>query len=271
MIRAAILGVGLHGPGMAGWAAGRAVLTGAEPWEDTEAALPPPALLAPTERRRAGAAVRLALAVAEEASAASGLAAGAIPGVFATSNGDGAVLGALLETLASAAPQVSPTQFHNSVHNAGGGYWTIATSSRVPVTCLSCFDWTFAAGLLKAAAGVAVTAAPVLLCVYDLPMPELLAGVRPTRSSFGVGLVLAPPGTEGALAELGVAYRAAPPDAGVGAPRLPVLAALAARNPAARALPLLEALARAEADRGALAWDDGRLDWELRPCTPAPR
>ena len=271
MIRAAILGVGLRGPGLAGWSAGQAVLAGTAPWEDSAVALPPSALLPPTERRRAGAAVRLALAVAEEASTASGLVPGTIPGVFATSNGDGAVLGALLETLASAAPQVSPTQFHNSVHNAGAGYWTIATSSRVPVTCLSCFDWTFAAGLLQAAAGVATRAAPVLLCVYDLPMPEPLRRVRPTGSVFGVGLVLAPPGTAGALAELGVAYDAAPPDTGSEAPRLPALAALARQNPAARALRLLEALARAEAQQGALAWNGGQLHWELDPCPPAPR
>ena len=39
-------------------------------------------------------------------------------------NGDGTVIGPMLETLAAAGPEerpVSPTQFHNSVHNAPAG------------------------------------------------------------------------------------------------------------------------------------------------------
>ncbi|MGH7056878.1 MAG: beta-ketoacyl synthase chain length factor, partial [Acetobacteraceae bacterium] len=66
MIEAVISGVGVWGPGLPGWRASRAVLGGAEPLVPREVAPPPPAMLAPTERRRAGAAVRLAVAVAEE-------------------------------------------------------------------------------------------------------------------------------------------------------------------------------------------------------------
>ena len=192
MIRAAIRGVGVWGPGLAGWPAARAVLAGAAPWQP-DAHLPPaPMLLPPAERRRAGAAARLALTVAAEACAGAGLAAGSIPGVFATSNGDGAVVGALLETLASDAPQVSPTQFHNSVHNAAAGYWTIATGSRAPVTCLSGHDGSFAAGLLRATAEVCSAGGPVLLVVFDLPVPPPMMALRGTRFAFATALVLAP-------------------------------------------------------------------------------
>ena len=49
---------------------------------------------------------------------------------------------------------VSPTQFHNSVHNTAAGYWSIATGSQQPTTCLACHDATAAAALLKAMAEV---------------------------------------------------------------------------------------------------------------------
>ena len=74
--------------------------------------------------------------------------------VFGSSNGDAVVVHDILEALASADRPVSPTQFHNSVHNAAAGYWTIATGSHQPATCLGCHDHTLAASLLKAVAEV---------------------------------------------------------------------------------------------------------------------
>ena len=280
MIRAAIHGVGVWGPGLAGWDQARAVLTGAVPWQADHAAPPMPPLLAPAERRRAGAAIRLALTVAAEASAAAGLAPGAIAGVFATSNGDGAVLGALLETLASAAPFVSPTQFHNSVHNAAAGYWSIATRSHAPVTCLSGHDGSFAAGLLRAVAEVCSVGSPVLLVAYDLPMPEPLRALRGTTAAFGTALVLAPVSARPvapqggicgpigpALAEIGLAFVAAPAIPRLASPRRSGLQDLATANPAARSLRLLEALAAGRAEQVSLALFDGRVDLEVRPCS----
>ncbi len=303
MIRAAIRGVGVWGPGLAGWPAARAVLTGAAPWQP-DAHLPPaPMLLPPAERRRAGAAARLALTVAAEACAGAGLAAGSIPGVFATSNGDGAVVGALLETLASDAPQVSPTQFHNSVHNAAAGYWTIATGSRAPVTCLSGHDGSFAAGLLRATAEVCSAGGPVLLVVFDLPVPPPMMALRGTRFAFATALVLAPaaerpllpaaerpslPAAERPLlfpaerpspsiascraggpilAEFGLDFAAAPATAAWTLPQRRELHDLAGANPAARSLRLLEALAAGREDRVSFALFAGRVDVELKPCS----
>lgn len=269
MIRVAIRGVGVWGPGLAGWQQARAVLTGAEPWRDEDRPPPVPALLAPAERRRAGASVRLALTVAAEASAAAALAPGRIAGVFATSNGEGTVVAALLETLASAAPLVSPTQFHNSVHNAAAGYWTIATGSHAPVTCLSGHDGSFAAGLLRAAAEVCGSGGPVLLVVYDVPVPEPVAALRGTSVPFGVALVLAPAAgsADPAAAELAIDFVAAPAIAARTLPRTPALHALVAANPAGWSLRLLEALAAGRAERASLALFDGRVDVELRPCS----
>ena len=264
---ASIVGVSVWGPGLEGWAASQPILAGATPYEPHASPAPPPSILAATERRRTGPVVRLALAVAHEAALSSRLGPGSLRSVFGSSNGDGVVIGAILDALATARDgerTVSPTAFHNSVHNAAAGYWAIATASQQPATCLGCHDWTWAAALLKAMADVAADGEPVLLCCYDHPLPPPLAALRPTTAGFGVGLVLAPPAA-GAQATIGVRYVSKPPCRGAHVPRNPALHDLAAGNAAAQSLRLLESLALCVADEHAVAYLDGRLEISVRP------
>ena len=250
----------MWGPGLEGWAASRAVLAGEAPYLPAPAPAPPPTILPPTERRRAGPVVRLALTVAQEAAAASGIPPGELRAVFGSSNGDGVVVGGILDALSGGddvARVVSPTQFHNSVHNAAAGYWSIANGSRQPATCLGAHDWTWAASLLKAVVEVAAERQPVLLCCYDHPLPSPLDVLRPTAAPFGAGLVLAPDG-DGPVLRLALGEGGARPDT-LG----PALDALAAGNAAARALPLLAALARGGAGTHRLAYLDGHLVVEV--------
>jgi hypothetical protein len=259
MMRARIGGIGLWGPGLPGFDAGRPVLLGARPWRD-EPMPPPPALLAATERRRAGLVVRLALTAATEAVTMAGLPPAALRAVFASSDGDGAVIHGMLTALATPEADVSPTQFHNSVHNAAAGYWAIGAGSAQPACCLGGHDASFAAGLLKAMAEVQAEGVPVLLCAYDAPLPAPLGAKRRTTWEIGIALVLLP--EDGAAGpRLEAAYHATPqPDT---LPRLSALQDLARRNPAGRALRLLESLALGERDRCALAMDDGHLALRL--------
>lgn len=267
---AGIVGVSVWGPGLEGWAASRLVLAGAKPYEPRPSPPPVPAILPPTERRRTGPVVRLALAVAheaaQEAASSSGLLPGSLRSVFGSSNGDGVVVGGILEALAGAQEGervVSPTAFHNSVHNAAAGYWSIATAGQQPATCLGAHDWTWAAALLKAVAEVAADGEAVLLCCYDHPLPAPLAALRPTASAFGIGLVLAPLGVGSPAATVRVGYGAAPPEPGTWTPRNPALRALAAGNAVAQSLRLLETLALGASDRHAVPCLDGRLDIAL--------
>jgi Beta-ketoacyl synthase, N-terminal domain len=261
-----VQGVGLWGPGLEGWTASLPILQGRldHAWSDSPPA--PASMLSVNERRRTGLSVRLALAVAQQASAMAGIAPGAIRSVFGTSNGDGPVVHAILETLAGPDRQVSPTQFHNSVHNAAAGYWSIGAGAQMPATCLGCHDATFAAALLKATSEAFVEQRPVLLCVYDAPLPEPLNSVRPTVGAFGAAFVLAPENDGTAMAGLLVDYAAEPPEPVGWEPRSPGLRRLAAANPAARALRLLEALA--SRGPGALQAEllDGRLEIAVHPC-----
>ncbi|MBR0644592.1 beta-ketoacyl synthase chain length factor [Plastoroseomonas hellenica] len=264
MIRLSVLGVAVLAPGLPGWAASRAVLAGAMPWQDAPLTPPPPMLLPPTERRRTSTAVRLALAVAAEAAETSGMPPESLDTLFASSNGDGQVIGSILEALHETEVAISPTQFHNSVHNAAAGYWGIAVGSARPSVSTGGHDQVFASGLLQAAARVSATGEPLLLCVSDAPLPPPLHAKRPTGCAFGLALVLAPDGAPGAMARLGLAYQPEPTTE----PPLPEgLAALRAANASARGLPLLAALAAmqpAELRFGML--EDGALAVEVAPC-----
>src|SRR3546814_8269162 len=73
---------------------------------------------------------------------------------------------------------VSPTDFHNSVHNAAAGYWGIGTGSRAPSTTLAGYDASFALGLLEAGLQVVGDRRAVLLVVFDVPAPEPLLHAR---------------------------------------------------------------------------------------------
>jgi hypothetical protein len=163
--------------------------------------------------------------------------------VFASSGGDGETVHEILTVLATETREVSPTRFHNSVHNAPAGYWAVATGSCEPSTSLCAFDASFGAGLLDAAAQATVDGRPVTLTVYDLPYPEPLHGVRPIAGLFAAAMVLTPHPTTRTFAAVGISTGRScqavtqMDDSG--------LERLRKSNPAARALPLLAAIARA--------------------------
>lgn len=255
-----IRSIGLLGPGLPGWAASRIVLAGDAPWLAAAVTLPPPAILPPTDRRRTGAVVRLALAVATEAAQASGLPPASLRTVFGSANGDAPTVGAILDAITTPGGFVSPTQFHNSVHNAAAGYWSIGIGSIRPATCLACDDWTFAASLMKAVAECQIEREPVLLCVYDGLMPSPLDAARSVTSVFGVAFVLAP---DGDGPRLGIRWDSTAPSAPQ--PLQASLRLLACSNPAARALRLLEAVAQGGVHEFDLAYLDGRLRVDIRP------
>jgi hypothetical protein len=237
--------VGIAGPGLDGWAAARPILAGMVPYEPVKFVPRPVTLLPPAERRRAGAAVRLAIGVASEALAHSGRDPETMAMVFTSSGGDGDTVHEILCVLATDGREVSPTRFHNSVHNAPAGYWSVATGSCEPSTSLCAYDASFAAGLLDAAAQATVDDRPVTLVAYDLPYPEPLHFVRPIVDLAGLALVLTPWLTDRSFARIGIAPGG--PEEAPTPMADPRLERLRAGNPAARGLPLLAVLARGRA------------------------
>jgi hypothetical protein len=245
-----LLGVGLLAPGLPSWDAALPVLRGEAPYVPAPAVVPPPQRLPAAERRRAGTSVKAALTVADAACAHAALDPSGLATVFTSSSGDGANCHALCETLAhppGADRLVSPTRFTNSVHNAAAGYWHIAVASQQASTSVCAHDDSFSAGLVAALVQLPALRAPLLLVASDTPYPEPLHATRPLPDTMGVALVLAP-GHDASAGAVRMTARLLP-QAEAGPPtrcRDAGLDDLRERIPAARALPLLEALARRE-------------------------
>lgn len=265
-MRAYVEGVGLVGPGLTSWQASRAMLAGDESFQFTPTAVATSELLPAAERRRAGVPVRLTLAAGEEAFANAGRSAAETATVFASSGGDCNNVHHILEELATPQRQISPTRFHNSVHNAAAGYWSIATQCRAPSTSLCCHDASFAAGLLEAVSQAAVSGEPIALMAYDHPYPEPLNAVRPIQCAFGMAMVLAPWASERALAVLDVIFM--PQKAVASGAADPGLEKLRTSVPAARCLPLLAAIARRARETVKIEYVAGaHLSVAVTPCS----
>ena len=186
--------------------------------------------------------------------------------MFTCATGSGEVLHQICETLAGSARDVSPTRFHNSVHNAAAGYWSIATGARAPSTSLCAHQGSLAAGLLEAVVQAAAEQSPVLLVAYDVPPPPPLAAVVPCTVPCGLALLLAPARGPASLGEIDLDLAregtdTAFADAG--------LERLRTGNAAARGLPILAALAAGRNARLTLEWLPGlRLAVAAAPYGP---
>lgn len=264
-MRLFVEGIGLLGPGLDGWAASRAVLTGQTAYLSAPTNLRASEMLPAAERRRAGVPIKLALAVGQEAFRQSGRDTKTAATVFTSSGGDNDNVHAINNILATAPREVSPTRFHNSVHNAAAGYWCIAAESREPSTSLCAYDASFAAGLLESATQVTIDGAVVALIAYDHPYPEPLNAVRPIAAAFGMALVLTGQQSGKSVAAIdvdfvsGVAQETSMQEAG--------LEALRRNVPAARGLPLLSALASGKPAQIGIAYlNDNHLSVRVTPC-----
>lgn len=233
-------GIGLVGPSMANWAEARAVLRGQHAFVPTPPQLPTIDVLPPAERRRVGVVLKLALGTGLEAVRDAGVDAARLATVFSSTGGDCDNCHNILETLASADRAVSPTRFHNSVHNAPAGYWSIATRCMAPSTSLCAFDATFGAGLLEAAAQTAANGERCMLISFDTHYPEPLYALRPIPYAMGVALVLNPVRTSSARATLVIQ----PSTDAITTMADPALETLRLANPSARSLPLMQHLAQ---------------------------
>ncbi len=263
-VTAGIRAIGLLGQGMSSWAQGSAALAGSEPYRPEPTLIPPSLTLPPAERRRAIRIINLALAVGHEATVDTEVDLTNLPTVFASSVGDCNNCHELLQTLATAERQVSPTRFHNSVHNVAAGYWSIATRDTASYTMVSAFDGSFAAGLVEALSLVESLRHEVMLIAYDLDYPSPLREKRPIEDAFAVALLLQPSGVSGSIAQLACSFGAE----SLAQMQRPELESLRLSAPAARCLPLLALIASGKAGIVTLEYLDGlSLSASVTPCS----
>ncbi len=203
-MRVSVEAVGVLAPGLPDWSTAKAVLAKQHAYRSAVLDSPQPISLAPAERRRSSPTVRLAISVAEQALRQTPLLPQDMAMVFSSYEAAGLITHQLCETLAGSR-EVSPTQFHNSVHNAPSGYYSIAMHARRAASSVCRGEWSFAAGLLNAVAQVVADQVPVLYVCYDSPLPAPICEVMPVVDATAIALVLTADNGSASLAQWEVA------------------------------------------------------------------
>lgn len=232
-LTATIESVGYWNNGLPSWQHARDfVATGTMP--EGVATKPAPQLLPPNERRRAPESVAVALDVALAACTDAGRDPATLPSVFTSTHGDLSITDYMCAMLASDPSAISPTRFHNSVHNAAAGYWTIGAHCMQAATAISAYDASFAEGLLEALMQLEAGAEAVLLVGYDTGATGPLRSVHDCSGLLGGALLLSRSGNGPCISvRLGDGEADTPG----------TLGRHAGTNPMAPMLPLFDALA----------------------------
>jgi hypothetical protein len=260
-----VAGVGVWSPLLPSWQACRDRLLG-EAVPPGDGKLPPADWLPATERRRATMSTRVVLSVTKEALTYAGWKPGELPTVFASSSGSPDITNELCSALAAGDTQISPTRFHNSVHNAAAGYYSIAVACHAASTTLGAHDASASTGLLEASVLLATEATPALFVAFDVPYTGPLHVIRPIADSFGVALALSPEPAPGHIARISI-ERSARHDRPLSVCHDAELEHVRANNPSARLLPLLGAFARREPTQIVLGTTGGgQLVIDVAPC-----
>jgi hypothetical protein len=229
-LRARLCGVGMWTPAYADFDAWVAAGLPDDLHITNASSAPPPALLLhPRLRRRTSTLTRAAVTALEAALASSGVSIDQVRFVLVSSFGEIETTVELLAQLGEPEGPVSPTKFHNSVHNTATGYMSIASGNHRESTALAGGPHNLEIGLLEALAGLAETGEDVVLLFAEelLPRPFERSDADPT---FAVALhlrALTAPACEAAGLELRVTSRTRGPQSpgAVAAPSLPTMVA----------------------------------------------
>jgi hypothetical protein len=212
---------------------------------------------APARRRRTSLLAQIVADVATRATEQAGVSLATVPVVV------GSVFGEMITTVEMLAEReadgtISPTRFHNSVHNNSAAHLSIGHKNTTFSTSIAAGNDTVAMVLLEALAWLGDRGGEVLAVVADEPLP---AALGPSTAAVGAALVLAAPsaGAGGArpplalLSDLRQAHDAAAPSE----PR-----PLEVPSPSAAILPLVAAIESAR-EPGRVAVSAGPMRWSI--------
>ena len=170
-------GVGLWTPRWPSWAAWLEagapadLRLGPEEPGERPAARPPAALLHSRLRRRTSVLTRAAVTTLQEATGQGGASLDRVRYVLVSSFGEIETTVRLLAQLADPEAGVSPTAFHNSVHNTATGYMSIASGNHREATALAGGAQGLTIGLLEAIAGLRGGDDDVVLILAEEQLP----------------------------------------------------------------------------------------------------
>nr|WP_324256900.1 beta-ketoacyl synthase chain length factor [Cellvibrio fontiphilus] len=261
LVGADLVGIGAWGPAFNNWPELQALFANPSIGEDLQWAtqVPKPEIIPSNERRRAPLPVRAAVDVSWQALQQAGLASSDVACVFGSGLGDTEITDYMCRVLTTAEKQLSPTKFHNSVHNAAAGYWTISTGCMKSANSIAAYQNTAGLALLEAIIQCQQHSEPVLVTLFDTAAHDAYRQIFACEHSFAVALLLVPAGSASspiARLTLGDENTAA-----VVEPQLPStqLAALYRDNPSAKVLGLLQQLATKQAGQASFALSPARV------------
>lgn len=232
--------VSVIGPGLIDTARSLSIMQGERIWQDEDMPALKPTMLPANERRRTTPLIRLALQGIQNLLRDQDM-LDSVEMVFASSDGDLEIVDKMCVALADENKSVSPTLFHNSVHNAPAGYWSIAASMQGASTSLSAADASFMVGLMEAMTRVILEKTVVLYVSYDYPGPARINEKRPFNYPLAIALRL---GTKAEKGVLGTIELKGVTDKSVTRCRNTSLEPMRNAVPTGMGLPMVEALCR---------------------------
>src|SRR3990167_407437 len=124
-------------PGLLNWQKAQVLLTNNGNYQLFPVPVPAAEILSLKEKRRASNTVNLSLHIATQLQKTMKVDSRLLKTIFASSDGDSDIFDYLSRELSQADPAISPTIFHQSLHNSAAGYWGIATRSHQPSLSIS--------------------------------------------------------------------------------------------------------------------------------------
>lgn len=195
-VRFSIDGIGAWGSKFANWdALQEAILS--NQLNDQEMRAPKAEIIPATERRRAPVPVKLAIEASTQACANAGAKASSLASVFVSGLGDTQLTDYMCKVLASDNKALSPTKFHNSVHNAAAGYWTISTECMQASNSIAGYQESASMALLESILQANAESRSMLVTFYDAPVSPVLKPLLKNEQAFAFAIVLTPDSDNG--------------------------------------------------------------------------
>ena len=190
-MRCSVKAIGGWGQNYTNWAELSELITTGSTAENTTTS-PKPEIIPANERRRAPLPVKLAVESSWQATQAAGLDPKDLACVFVSGLGDTQLTDYMCKVLATENMQLSPTKFHNSVHNAAAGYWTISTGCMKAANSVAGFNESVSLALFEAFCQCIEENVPVLITFYDSQVSEILKPLLKNEQSFSASIIIEP-------------------------------------------------------------------------------
>lgn len=256
--------VSILGPGFPDWATTQAILCEREAY----AATPTPAVscgyLSANVKRRTTLHMQVALHAAEKAMMQTDLNGTDVELIFASGEGDLGIADEIFSALTKPDKMVSPQKFQNVILNAAIGHLGIILGNQHSATSVSGGEYSFAVGLLQAAASVVMENHPVLFVCYDVLGPARLDPRQVGSEPCSIALLISPQASARTLARIVPTLTETGNETEM---ETESLEKARVSIGTARALPLLAALARESTDTIVMSYcERSNLSVEITSC-----